>query len=504
MFLTGAARVISSVILAASAAATGAAAADDSLRSRLPPRWWESAAGLKVVTLKQGRSYATEVLPLDPAKAGPQLDRIKAQGFQVIEIFAPAEGLFAYNGLDTKNHYRIDLELGTMNDFRKLIRLVHSKGIAVVVFHNVGYHSVEAPDWLEACDLKKAGKTKGKVKWFIWADRADAQAPAPEDTYFLVDHNVRGRALQRPTTWGWQFSERAGSYYWSRWEATLKDGSRIGLPADDWRSDEWPQEAARILRAWMDTGLDGMLIDAPLFYPGLNWQKVNRFITGVISKVPNVMIQPEGGRGVGWITDGGFNCIQDYSLANWDGETHRIQSFDQAIATGDPRPIEESLMYHDAVVAAGGVLYKKEFAAYDDPAKTHLAKATVAAIGDIVAFIRRRGPASPDPDDEETWILKTKFAHPALHNRGRRTKLETNADDKYYAFLRTSANNSERIVVVLNFQPSPQTVEVDLSGIAAERLVDVRTGDSHQRRSFVKIELPAYGYRFFQVIPEKQ
>jgi glycosidase len=447
---------------------------------------------LKVVTLKQGRSYAAEVLSLDPAKAGPQLDRIKAQGFQAIEIFAPAEGLFAYNGLDTTNHYRIDPELGTMDDFRRLIRLAHSKGIAVVVFHNVGYHSVEAPDWLEACDLKKAGKTEGKAKWFIWADRADAPAPAPTDTYFVVDY--RGRdPQQRPPTWGWQFSERAGSYFWTRWEARLKEGSRIGLPANDWRSDEWPQETVRILRTWMDTGLDGMLVDAPAYYPGLNWQKVNRFITGVIAKTPNVMIQPEGGRGVGWITEGGFNNMQDYSVR-----------FDQAIASGDPRPIEESLQYHDAVVAAGGTLYKKEFAAYDDPAKTHLAKATAAAIGDMVAFISRRGAGSADPDDEETWILKTKFAHPALHNLGRRTKLETNADDKYYAFLRTSADKSERIVVVLNFQPSSQTVEVDLSGIAAEKLVDVRTGDSLQRQSFVKVELPAYGYRFFQVIPEKR
>jgi hypothetical protein len=489
MFLTGTARVIFSVILAASAAVTGAAAADDSLRSRLSPRWWESAAGLKVVTLKPGRSYAAEVLSLDPAKASPQLDRIKAQGFQVIEIFAPAEGLFAYSGLDTKNHYRIDPELGTMDDFRNLVRLAHSKGIAVVIFHNVGYHSVEAPDWLEACDLKKAGKTEGKVKWFIWADRADAPAPAPDDTYFVV----MGRALQRPPTWGWQFSERAGSHYYSRWEARLKDGSRVGLPADDWRSDEWPQEASRILRTWMDTGLDGVIVDAPACYPGLNWQRVDRFITGVISKFPNVMIQPEGGRGVGWITEGGFNCMQDYSVR-----------FDPAIAAGDPSPIEQSLQYHDAVVAAGGVLYKKEFAAYEYPAKTHLAKAAVAAFGEMIAFIRRRGPVSADPDEEETWILKTKFAHPALHNLGRRTKLGTNADDKYYAFLRTSADKSERLVVVLNFQSSPQTVEVDLSGVAAGRLIDVRTGETFQRRSFVKVELPAYGYRFFQVVPENR
>lgn len=128
-------------------------------------------------------------------------------------------------------------------------------------------------------------------------------------------------------------------------------------------------------------------------------------------------------------------------------------------------------------------------------------RATLAAIGDMIVCARGRGNGQSEPDEEETSILGTKYAHPALHNPSLRRKLTTNADDKYCAFLRTAADKSERIVVVLNFQPSPQTVEVDLSGIAAKRLVDVRTGESLQRRPFVKAELPAYGYRFFQVIP---
>jgi glycosidase len=241
-----------------------------------------------------------------------QFDRIKGEGFQVIEIFAPAEGLRAYNGLDTKNHYRIDPDLGTMDDFRRLVRLAHSKGLAVVIFHNIGYHSAEAPDWLEACDLKKAGKTEGKVKWFLWADKPDAPPPLTEDSEFYVANSPAGDSPSRPATWGWQRSERAGCYYWARWEARTAGGGRVGLPADNWGSEERTMEAERIMKAWMDTGIDGMLLDAPLFYPGLTWEKNNRAITDVILSYGNTMVQPEGGRTLPWITEGKYNCIQEW------------------------------------------------------------------------------------------------------------------------------------------------------------------------------------------------
>ena len=47
----------------------------------------------------------------------------------------------------------------------------------------------------------------------------------------------------------------------------------------------------------------------------------------------------------------------------------------------------------------------------------------------------------------------------------------------------------------MNFQPMPQTVEVDMSGVNTSGLVDVRTNSSTSRNNPLKLELPAYGYR---------
>jgi hypothetical protein len=479
------------------------------LRHLLPDRWWEKAAALYVGTFKPDRGYS-DVFSLDPEKAAEQLAELRAQGFQAIEIFAPAEGLYAYAGLDMTDPYRIDPELGTMEDFRRFVRLAHSNGVAVIVFFNLGYFSIEAPAWLEACRDKKAGRDTEKVRWFSWADRPDAPPPArPEDVYFTDMIPPIGDP-DTPKTWGWQYSDLAGCYYWSRWEGKDKDGNLVGLPQMDWASPEWPQEAERIIRCWMETGLDGMLVDAPGCYQGLTWETNNRHITSVISSYGNTFILPEGvseamllapSRNMPWLTEGGYNGLINYGLGISGGTWKESESsVTTAIQTGDPRPIEESLRaYRDLAVAAGGVLYGRlGRQRLEDPQQRMLQVATLGGIGDMLVY---RAHGRSGPDDEEQWLLRTRYAHPALHQLAARRQLPTNADSKYYAFLRTAQDGSERVLVVLNFQPSPETIVVDLSRVATAGLIDLKTGEWRDRTLPLRVALPAYGYAFFEVLP---
>jgi hypothetical protein len=461
----------------------------DSLRHLVPDRWWEKASGMIGVTMsKPGRRK----IPIDPVEASRELDRIKAMGFHAMEIVGPAESLLAYGGLDVKNHYRIEPDVGTMDDFRRLVRIAHSKGIAVSVFYNLGYMSLESPDWIEACKDKKAGKDSGKVRWFLWADTADAPPPGPEDSVFAVDKPYPGDGPDKLDNWGWNYSELAGCYYWARWEARLEDGSLVGLPQNNWFSEEWPQEAERIVRFWMDTGLDGMSIDAPNFYSGLTWEKNNRHITDVVKSYGNTFLWSEGGRYLAFITDGGYNCLYAYGFRLWGNKWNK-DSFTHALETGDCSHIEESLRnYHDRVVGVGGVLYQVVHRP-DDDAKRHLERATLAGLGHIIG-------GGSDLDAEETWIMNTKRLHPALYQVAGRRNLPTNADDKYYAFVKTAADKSERILVVLNFQSTEQRIEVDLSRIASAGLIELRNGELTPRENPLEATLPAHGYRFYQVL----
>jgi len=458
------------------------------LRHLLPDRWWEQAAGLYLCTFKPGRGYA-HVLSLDPEKVAEEMAGIRAQGFQAVEIFAPAEGRFGYAGLDMTDPYSVDRELGTMEDSRRFVRLAHGNGIAVVIFLNVGYFSIEAPAWLEACTDRKAGRDTEKVRWFSWADSPEAPPPAvPEDRAFSAGVIPPGTA-DAPKTWGWQRSDAAGCYYWARWQAKDADGNWVGLPQTDWGSEEWPREAERIIRFWMETGIDGIIVDAPCCYSRLTWEANNRYITDVISDYGNTYIQAEGCGEVAWITEGGYNCLQDYRLG---------ERLAEAIRTGDPRPIEESLRaYRDLVVDSGGVLYTKVHGV-EAREQRRLHAAAVASIGDTLVYGTRD---MPGPDEEEQWLLRTRFVHPAFHHSASRRRLPTNADSTHYAFLKTARDGSERVLVVLNFSGSAHTVEVDLSSVDAAGLVDLRTGERFDRSPAFRVPLRAYGYAFFQALP---
>jgi hypothetical protein len=473
------------------------------LRHLIPGRWWEKAAGLYLCTFKPDRGYA-RVLSLDPEKAAAEVAEIRAQGFQAIEIFAPAEGRFGYAGLDMTDPYRVDPELGTMEGFRRFVRLAHCNGVAVVIFLNIGYFSVEAPAWLEACADRKAGRDTEKVRWFSWADTPDAPPPSPPEDPLFSEGVIADPDSDPPKTWGWQHSDLAGCYYWARWQAKDDDGNWVGLPQLEWGSPEWPQEAERIVRFWMATGIDGMIIDAPGCYSGLTWEVNNRHITGPIAEYGNAFIQAEGVHSLAWLTEGGCNCLQNYGLSSVGGRWQILWSGWQensilsAIRSGDPRPIEQTLGdYRDLAADAGGVLYTK-VEGIDDSGQRRLQAATIAGIGDMLVY----GTGDkPGPDAEEQWLLRARYEHPALHQLARRRRLPANADHKYYAFLKTAQDGSERVLVALNFQPSPQTVEVDVSGVATAALVDLKTGERFDRTLPFHVELPAYGYAFLQVLP---
>ena len=71
----------------------------------------------------------------------------------------------------------------------------------------------------------------------------------------------------------WQWSDRAQAYYWTRWPGKDVNGNTIHLPQYNWSAHAWPDEAARTVRFWMNTGLDGMIVDAVNWYAGFDWNK---------------------------------------------------------------------------------------------------------------------------------------------------------------------------------------------------------------------------------------
>jgi Alpha amylase, catalytic domain/Maltogenic Amylase, C-terminal domain len=472
----------------------------DAGRERVADRWWESAAAMVRVSPRGKSPFPIK----DTARLEAALDGLRAQGITTVEVFAPAEGGRSFGGLDTIDRYRLEPAAGTMDDFRKLVRLAHARNMAVISFDNLGYSSVEAVEFLKAADDVREGRATREASFFVWSDSKDAPPPSEgaDRVFFVRPTHLPGAA---PGTFYesskheyWEWSARARKFYWTKWGGEDRQGRKVRLPQYDWRSLAFQEEAEKIVRFWMDTGIDGMVIDAVNWYIGCTWELSRRRMTDVISSYGNAYAQPEGAGAfredpVGWVTEGGWNSVQDYGLGIWweDG-TNVIKN---AIDTGDPRPLEAALRaYHDRVVEAGGSLYYQP-TDFDDEPRRNLAFATLASLGSLIQAEYR-----PDRtlSAESRWLLETKAAHPALHQRSTRRQVPTLADERHYAFLRTPAGGAgERILVVLNFQKEPQEVAVDLSGLEASTLVDLKTGERFARQATLRMKLPAFGYRLF-------
>ncbi|MBN1248012.1 MAG: hypothetical protein JXC32_10170, partial [Anaerolineae bacterium] len=291
-------------------------------REKVPDRWWESAAAIKRFSLKPGLHH--DSLSLEPNALSAKLDELSAQGFSALEIVTPWDAGISFGGLDTRDHYHLEPGIGTVDDFRRLVRAVHSRGMAIVIFGNMGYCAADAPFFLKACDAIREGRDAEEGRWFLWSDTPDAPPPVEGDKVFLVrpthlPGSVPGTLYDASRHEFWEYSERAECYYWTKWAGvtgSAEDGTRqeVRLPQYNWASPEFRQEVARVIRFWMETGVDGWVLDAVNWYAGCDWESNRKYMTAVISGYGNAFVQPEGAGGfhedpVSWITEGGYNCV---------------------------------------------------------------------------------------------------------------------------------------------------------------------------------------------------
>jgi len=460
--------------------------------------WYVTTPAIHRVTLKPENKYwRFENLSLKPELARRKLEELAGDGVTSIEIFAPEEGGNSYDGLDAKNRYRLDPGVGSIKDFRAVVKMAHSLGMHVITFQNLGYSSTEADDFLRAADDERVGRASREAGFYYWSDRADAPSPASSNSYFFVRPSLAGYDPMKNEFWQW--SDRAHKYYWTRWPGRDAHGNPARLPQYNWTRNEWPSEAAKVVRFWRNTGIDGMVLDAVNWYAGIDWEKNATFLTDPLK---GSFSQPEGGGAfhsddpVGWITDGGYTNLFDYGLGIWWEKDN--DPLARSIREENPQLLEQALRsYHDRVVAAGGTLY---FPVPDMKSADlqPLAEALLAASGDMLCYcapaegITRPAPGIPA-------LLKLKVEHPALFQDSTRRMIPT-SDDHVYAILREAADHSERLLLVFNFRASSAEIRVDAGAIHASRYVEVTTGSSVQTSpQGLSLTLPAHGYRIFSV-----
>lgn len=473
-------------------------------------RWTEQAGPMQRYYVKHYRT------PLNSITA--ELPRLKEQGYAGVELATPIKGPRApFGGLGATDNYDVDPSIGTMADFENLIDTAHDLGMRVLMFLNLGYSSPDATFWDTA--QRQPGSAVRK-----WYDIVPASGP--------------GACNNRL---GWWWSALAGGCYFAYWGDP--DNPSYRLPSHNWSSVEWRNEASKIVRFWMDKGLDGLGLDAPRTYhkydtvPGSTQRHITAVLDGYDSWTLPEGLQPDWAHnGPGDLVNGvrelHYNTVHDISINRWGNCWPDCSRIVGAIRSGDASALENYFKYsRDEINQQGGVTLLPPSWDSDvhvdgsiDPGRLEPASVRLLEMATILTsgnhFLMHYGNHLYLPHERTipTWtaaqqqmvtrLLQAQAGTSAFDPRGLRYQVPTvggNFDSRHYAFVRTDKASGTRAVVVLNFQNSDQTLDVLLrnTGIARDQTpIDLITGQPASTSIVggnLRITLPARGFAILSV-----
>ncbi len=182
--------------------------------------WWREAVFYEIYIRSFADSDGDGVGDLPGIRA--RLPYVRDLGVDAIWItpFYPSPGVdFGY---DVADHVDVDPQFGTLNDFDALVADAHGLGLRVVIDVVPNHTSIEHPWFRE------------HPEYYVWTDE--------------------------PNNWlsgfgggAWAFDEARGRHYLHLFAREQPDL--------DWHNPDVRAEFDRILRFWLDRGVDGMRID---------------------------------------------------------------------------------------------------------------------------------------------------------------------------------------------------------------------------------------------------
>jgi maltose alpha-D-glucosyltransferase / alpha-amylase len=142
------------------------------------------------------------------------------------------------NGYDISNYYAVDPRLGTLEDFKSLVRRAGERGLRILLDLVVDHTSDQHP-WFQAA---RQDRQCGFRRYYQWSD-----APPPVDP-------SHGNIFPGEETATWTYDEVAGQYYHHRFYHFMPDLD-AGHP-------EVRGEIKRIMDYWLSFGIAGFRVDA--------------------------------------------------------------------------------------------------------------------------------------------------------------------------------------------------------------------------------------------------
>jgi oligo-1,6-glucosidase len=212
--------------------ATSAPGTTDSIPGR---KWWKEAIVYQVYPRSFKDADGDGVGDLKGILS--KLDYIKSIGVDVVWLNPVYSSPNADNGYDISDYRNIMKEFGTMADFDTLLGEMHRRKIRLVMDLVVN-HSSDQHFWFQQ---SRSSRTSPYRQYYHWWN-AERGKPTYRWSFFDVNSDA------------WKYDAQTNAYYlhyFSRQQPDL-----------NWENPQLRQEVYKIMRFWLDKGIDGFRMDA--------------------------------------------------------------------------------------------------------------------------------------------------------------------------------------------------------------------------------------------------
>ena len=200
-------------------------------------KWWKEAVVYQIYTKSFLDTNGDGIGDLQGIIR--KLDYIKALGADVIWLNPIYKSPDVDNGYDIADYQSIDERYGTLGDFKELLDGVHKRGMKLIM-DLVLNHTSDEHEWFVK---SRASKDNPYRDYYIWREGKDGKEPNNWGNYF---YEGRGSA--------WEFDETTNEYYLHNYSKKMPDLN--------WDNPVLKEEMCRMMRWWLDMGVDGFRMDA--------------------------------------------------------------------------------------------------------------------------------------------------------------------------------------------------------------------------------------------------
>jgi oligo-1,6-glucosidase len=159
-----------------------------------------------------------------------KLDYLKKLGVDIIWLSPVYDSPNDDNGYDIRNYQEIMNEFGTMADFDQMLEEIHKRGMKLVMDLVVNH-------------------TSDEHDWFVQSKKS-TDNPYRDYYYWRKEPNNWGSVFSGPA---WEYDETTGEYYLHIFSKKQPDLN--------WENPKLREEVYRMMKFWLDKGIDGFRMD---------------------------------------------------------------------------------------------------------------------------------------------------------------------------------------------------------------------------------------------------